>query len=150
MIPMAAPTSRFILCPVGDQVPSKFQEWSLFAILSQCPLFGGGWGWGEEAGEGGPKCIGYSFIHLSTEQAFVETTHIHAVHQGLFCSGEQDGSGLEFAELPWWYLKAVTEHRKRELTFGANPLQAGTRYAFIGSSVINNCPVLQVRGKNGA
>lgn len=51
-------------------------------------------------------------------------------------------------ELPWWYLKEVTEHRKREeLTFDANPLQPGTRYAFIGSSVANNCPVLQMREK---
>lgn len=43
---------------------------------------------------GGLKYTAYSFIHLSTGQISVEPLHIQIMHQGLFCNGEQDGSGL--------------------------------------------------------
>ena len=93
MIPMAAPTSRFILCPVGTKSLQSFMNGASLLLCPSVTYLAGG---------GGPKCIGYSFIYLSTEQ-----THIHAMHQGLFCSGEQDDSGL----LSSWSFRGGTSKR---------------------------------------
>lgn len=69
---------------MGTKSPQGFMNGAPSPTLYWCHLFVGG----------GLKYTAYSFIHLSAGQIFVETLRIQTMHQGLFCNGEQDGSGL--------------------------------------------------------
>lgn len=99
---------------------------------------------------GGLKYTAYSFIHLSAGQIFVETLRIQTMHQGLFCNGEQDGSGL----LSSRSFRGGTSKRQQSAGRGrvwhsvTAHYRPGPRYACVSSSVLlNNSPVLQMRKK---
>lgn len=124
----------------GDQVSSGFHEWCPLSYPVLVSSICGG----------GLKYTAYSFIHLSAGQIFVETLRIQTMHQGLFCNGEQDGSGL----LSSRSFRGGTSKRQQSAARGrvwhsvTAHYRPGPRYACVSSSVLlNNSPVLQMRKK---